>query len=85
LLIDATSTCALVDIRYPTDLSLRNGVELFSEGVAREVSEVLIDSMVKTTRASFDYKHVRISNKLDSNFLLLPKKTPKNQQNLQGD
>ena len=46
LLIDAT--CAPVDIRYPTDLSLLNE--------AREVTEVLIDSMYKTVRESFDHK-----------------------------
>ena len=36
------ATCALVDIRYPADLSLLNE--------AREVTEVLIDSMYKTVR-----------------------------------
>ena len=54
LLIDAT--CALVAIRYPTDLSLLNE--------AREVTEVLIDSMYKTVRESFDHKprtHRKIS------------------------
>jgi hypothetical protein len=42
LLIDAT--CAPVDIRHPTDLSLLNIDEVFSEGVAREVTEILIDA-----------------------------------------
>jgi len=46
LLIDAT--CALVDIRYLTDLSLLND--------AREVTEVLIDSMYKTVRELFNHK-----------------------------
>jgi hypothetical protein len=43
LLIDAT--CARVDIRHPTDLSLLNVDEVFAEGVAREVTEILIDAM----------------------------------------
>ena len=50
------ATCAPVDSRYPTDRSLLNVDEVFSEGVAREVTEVLIDSMVKTVLESFDHK-----------------------------
>ena len=46
MLIDAT--CTPVDIRYPTDLSLLNE--------AREVTEVLIDSMYKNVRGSFANK-----------------------------
>ena len=62
LLIDAT--CAPVDIRYLTDLSLLND--------AREVTEVLIDSMYKIVRESFDHKQRTHRKKLDSNFFLLP-------------
>ena len=43
LLIDVT--CAPVEIRLLTDLSLLNGDEAFCEGVDREVTEILIDAM----------------------------------------
>lgn len=46
LLIDAT--CAPVDIRHPTDLSLLNE--------AREVTEILIDAMHPQVRESFGHK-----------------------------
>jgi len=46
LLIDAT--CAPVDIRHPTDLSLLNE--------AREVTEILIDAMHPQVRGSFGHK-----------------------------
>jgi IS5 family transposase len=54
LLIDAT--CTPVDIRHPTDLSLLNVDEVFSEGVAREVTEILIDAMYPQIRESFGHK-----------------------------
>lgn len=53
-MIDAT--CALVDFHYPTDLSLLNVFEVFSEGVAREVTEILIDAMHPKGRESFGHK-----------------------------
>jgi transposase, IS5 family len=46
LLIDAT--CAPVDIRHPTDLSLLNE--------AREVTEIIIDAMHPQIRKSFGHK-----------------------------
>jgi hypothetical protein len=45
-LIDAT--CAPVDIRHPTDLSLLNE--------AREVTEIIIDAMHPQIRKSFGHK-----------------------------
>ena len=45
-----------VDIHYPTDLSFLNVDEVFYEGIAREVTEILIDSMYKKARESFDHK-----------------------------
>lgn len=92
LLIDAT--CAPVDIRYPTDLSLLNVDGVFSEGVAREVTEVLIDSMYQTVRESFDHKPRTYRKQARQQFLAVAiaegfceaiKETPKNQQNSQGD
>ncbi len=41
-----------MDIRYPTDLSLLNVDEVLSEGVAREVTEILIDAMHPQIRES---------------------------------
>ena len=64
LLIDAT--CAPVDIRYPTDLSLLNE--------AREVTEVLIDSMYKTVRESFDHKPRTYRKQARQQFLAVAKK-----------
>ena len=64
LLIDAT--CAPVDIRYPTDLSLLNE--------AREVTEVLIDSMYQTVRESFDHKPRTYRKKARQQFLAVAKK-----------
>ena len=64
LLIDAT--CAPVDIRYPTDLSLLNE--------AREVTEVLIDSMYKTVRESFDHKPRTYRKQARQQFLSVAKK-----------
>lgn len=64
LLIDAT--CAPVDIRYPTDLSLLNE--------AREVTEVLIDSMYKTVRESFDHKPRTHRKQARQQFLAVAKK-----------
>ena len=84
LLIDAT--CAPVDIRYPTDLSLLNE--------AREVTEVLIDSMYQTVRESFDHKPRTYRKQARQQFLAVAiaegfceaiKETPKIQQNSQGD
>ena len=64
LLIDAT--CAPVDIRYPTDLSLLNE--------AREVTEVLIDSMYKQVRESFDHKPRTYRKQARQQFLAVAKK-----------
>lgn len=64
LLIDAT--CAPVDIRYPTDLSL------LSE--AREVTEVLIDSMYKKVRESLDHKLRTHRKQARQQFLAVAKK-----------
>jgi hypothetical protein len=54
LLIDAT--CVPADIRHPTDLSLLNVDAVFSEGVARELTETLIDAMHSQVRESFGHK-----------------------------
>ena len=84
LLIEAT--CAPVDIRYPTDLSLLNE--------AREVTEGLIDSMYQTVRESFDHKPRTHRKKARQQFLAVAlaegfceavKETPKNQQNLHSN
>ena len=64
LLIDAT--CAPVDIRYPTDLSLLNE--------AREVTEVLIHLMYKTVRESFDHKPRTHRKQARQQFLAVAKK-----------
>ena len=64
LLIDAT--CAPVDIRYPTDLSLLNE--------AREVTEVLIDSMYKQVRESFDHKPRTYRKQARQQFLAVAKR-----------
>ena len=64
LLIDAT--CAPVNNRYPTDHSLLNK--------AREVTEILIDSMVKKFENHLITSHADIAIKLDSIFLLFPKR-----------
>jgi hypothetical protein len=54
LLIDAI--CVPADIRHPTDLSLLNVDAVFSEGVARELTETLIDAMHSQVRESFGHK-----------------------------
>ena len=63
-----------MDIRYPTDLSLLNVDGVFSEGVAREVTEVLIDSMDKTVRESFDHKPRTHRQQARQQFLAVAKK-----------
>ena len=92
LLIDAT--CALVNIRYPTDPSLFNVDEVFSEGVAREQTEFLIHSMYKSVRESFDHKPRTHRKQARQQFLAVAlaegfceavKETLKNQQNTQSD
>jgi IS5 family transposase len=50
------ASCAPVDIRYPTDLSLLNVDEVFSEGEAREATEILIDAMHVQVSDRFGHK-----------------------------
>ena len=64
LLIDAT--CAPVDIRYPTDLSLLNE--------AREVTEKLIDAMHPPIREGFGLKPRTHRKKARQQFLAVAKK-----------
>jgi len=64
LLIDAT--CAPVDIRYPTDLSLLNE--------AREVTEILIDAMHPQVRECFGHKPRTHRKKARQQFLAVAKK-----------
>jgi len=64
LLIDAT--CAPVDIRHPTDLSLLNE--------AREVTEILIDVMHPQVRESFGHKPRTHRRKARQQFLAVAKK-----------
>jgi IS5 family transposase len=64
LLIDAT--CAPVDIRHPTDLSLLNE--------AREVTEILIDAMHPQIRESFGNKPRTHRKKARQQFLAVAKK-----------
>jgi len=64
LLIDAT--CAPVDIRYPTDLSLLNE--------AREVTEKLIDAMHPPIREAFGQKPRTHRKKARQQFLAVAKK-----------
>jgi len=64
LLIDAT--CAPVDIRHPTDLSL------FNE--AREVTEILIDAMHPEVRERFGHKPRIHRKKARQQFLAVAKK-----------
>lgn len=45
-----------MDILHPTALSLLKVDEVFSEGVAREVTEILIDAMPPQVRESFGDK-----------------------------
>ena len=64
LLIDAT--CAPVDIRHPTDLSLLNE--------AREVTEILIDAMHPQIREHFGHKPRTHRKKARQQFLAVAKK-----------
>jgi hypothetical protein len=64
LLIDAT--CAPVDIRHPTDLSLLNE--------AREVTEILIDAMHPQVRESFGHKPRTHRKQARQHFLAVAKK-----------
>ena len=64
LLIDAT--CAPVDIRHPTDLSLLNE--------AREVTEILIDAMHPQVREAFGHKPRTHRRKARQQFLAVAKK-----------
>jgi IS5 family transposase len=64
LLIDAT--CAPVDIRYPTDLSLLNE--------AREVTEILIDAMHPQIRERFGHKPRTHRKQARQQFLAVSKK-----------
>ena len=64
LLIDAT--CAPVDIRHPTDLSLLNE--------AREVTEILIDAMHPQVRERFGHKPRTHRKKARQQFLAVAKK-----------
>jgi IS5 family transposase len=64
LLIDAT--CAPVDIRHPTDLSLLNE--------AREVTEILIDAMHPQVRDSFGHKPRTHRKQARQQFLAVAKK-----------
>ena len=64
LLIDAT--CAPVDIRHPTDLSLLNE--------AREVTEILIDAMHPQVRQSFGHKPRTHRKQARQQFLAVAKK-----------
>ena len=64
LLIDAT--CAPVDIRHPTDLSLLNE--------AREVTEILIDAMHPQVRECFGHKPRTHRKKARQQFLAVAKK-----------
>ena len=64
LLIDAT--CAPVDIRYPTDLSLLNE--------AREVIEILIDAMHPQVKENFGHKPRTHRRKARQQFLAVAKK-----------
>ena len=64
LLIDAT--CAPVDLRHPTDLSLLNE--------AREVTEILIDAMHPQIRESFGHKPRTHRKKATQQFLAVAKK-----------
>jgi len=64
LLIDAT--CAPVDIRHPTDISLLNE--------AREVTEILIDAMHPQIRESFGHKPRTHRKQARQQFLAVAKK-----------
>ena len=64
LLIDAT--CAPVDIRHPTDLSLLNE--------AREVTEILIDAMNPQIRERFGHKPRTHRKRARQQFLAVAKK-----------
>ena len=72
LLIDATY--APVNIRHPTNLSLLNVDEVFSEGVAREVTEILIDAMHVQVRDRFGHKPSTHRKRVRQQFLAVSKK-----------
>jgi hypothetical protein len=72
ILIDATF--APVDIRHPTDLSLLNVDEVFSEGVTREVTKILIDAMHPQIREYFGHKPRTHRKKARHQFLAVAKK-----------
>ncbi len=71
-MIDATY--APVDIRHRTDLSLLNVDEVFSKGVAREVTEKLIDAMHPPLSECFGHKPHTYRKKASRQFLEVAKK-----------
>ena len=72
LLIDVT--CAPVEIRLLTDLSLLNGDEAFCEGVDREVTEILIDAMHPQAGNTLATSRVHTAKRRGSNCLQCPKR-----------
>ena len=72
LLID--STCAHTDVRHPTDLSLLNVDAVFSVGVARELTETLIDAMYIQVRDAFGHKPRTHCKQARQQFLAMAKK-----------
>ena len=72
LLIDAT--CAPEDIRHPTNLSLLNVDEVFSDGVAREATEILIDAMHVQVRDRIGHKPRTHRERARQQFLVMAKK-----------
>ena len=72
LLIDATYVPA--DIRHSTDLSLLNVDEAFSEEVARELTETLIDAMDSQVRDSFGHKPRTLCKQGRQQFLAVAQK-----------
>ena len=76
LILDAT--CVPDDIPYPVDLRLLNVGEAFSAGVARELTETIIDELFKQLQGKIDRKPRCNRDKARNLFLaVIKKKKPK--------
>ena len=76
MILDAT--CVPDDIPYPVDLRLLNVGEAFSAGVARELTETIIDELFKQLQGKIDRKPRCNRDKARNLFLaVIKKKKPK--------
>jgi hypothetical protein len=82
LLLDAT--CVADDIPYPVDLRLPNVDDAFSAGVAREVTETIIDKLFKQLKGKIDRKPRCSRDKARNLFLAFIKKKKPKKDEIQG-